>query len=123
MYASVLSAVPPLFDIAMSITGTGTHDPAPYLSIGPGPFRVVGFVYVLIRYFVYTALDFRDWLGGEVKINEYCRDLAIRGGKRLAEILGTEEMDKTPNRELTLNMVQNNLPRLRVILRFTSRSM
>ena len=72
---------------------------------------------------MYAALDFRDWLGGEVKINEYCRDLAIRGGKRLAEILGTEEMDKTPNRELTLNMVQNNLARLRVILRFTFRSM
>jgi len=72
-------------------TWTGTHDPAPYLSIGP-------------------ALDFREWLGGEVKINEYCRDLAIRGGKRLAEILGTEEMDKTPNRELTLNMVNVKLP-------------
>jgi len=84
---------------------------------------VVGFVYMLMRHFVHTALDFREWLGGEVKINEYCRDLAIRGGKRLAEILGTEEMDKTPNRELTLNMVQNNLSRLRVALMFTFRSM
>ncbi|KAF9649870.1 PLP-dependent transferase [Thelephora ganbajun] len=70
---------------------TGTHDPVPYLSIGP-------------------ALDFREWLGGEVTINGYCRDLAIRGGKRLAEILKTEEMDKTPNRELTLNMVNVKLP-------------
>ena len=49
-----------------------------------------------------------------MKINAYCRDLAIRGGKRLAEILGTEEMDNTPNRELTLNMVRNYLTQLRV---------
>jgi len=59
---------------------------------------------------VRTALEFREWLGGEVEINRYCRDLAIRGGKRLAEILGTEEMDQTPNRELTLNMVNVKLP-------------
>ncbi|KAF9790913.1 PLP-dependent transferase [Thelephora terrestris] len=70
---------------------TGTHDPTPYLSIGP-------------------ALDFREWLGGEEKINGYCRDLAIRGGQRLAEILGTEEMDQTPNHEVTLNMVNVKLP-------------
>ena len=54
---------------------------------------------------MHAALDFREWLGGEVEINRYCRDLAVRGGKRLAEILGTEEMDETPNHELTLNMV------------------
>ena len=41
-----------------------------------------------------------------MKINGYCRDLAVRGSKRLAEIFGTEEMDKTPSRELTLNMVR-----------------
>lgn len=51
-----------------------------------------------------TALKFRAWLGGEHKINEYCHDLALRGGKRLAEILGTEVMD--PNGEFTLNMVR-----------------
>lgn len=56
-------------------------------------------------YFISTALDFREWLGGEVRINTYCRSLAIRGGRRLAEILGTEDMDETPNHELTLNMV------------------
>lgn len=54
----------------------------------------------------HTALDFRGWLGGEAKINGYCRDLAVRGGKRLAEIFGTEEIDKTPSHELTLNMVR-----------------
>ena len=52
-----------------------------------------------------------------MKINAYCRDLAIRGGKRLAEILGTEEMDNTPNRELTLNMVRKYLTQLGVVLR------
>ena len=99
------SATSPLLETGMSITGTGTHDPAPYLSIGPGLFPTARSVHVLMRRSVHTALDFRKWLGGEVEINRYCRDLAIRGGKRLAEMLGTEEMDVTPNRELTLNMV------------------
>jgi hypothetical protein len=51
-----------------------------------------------------SALDFRAWLGGEYKINNYCRSLALAGGKRLAEILGTNVMDSTG--ELTLNMVR-----------------
>jgi hypothetical protein len=72
---------------------------------------------------VHAALDFREWLGGEEKINGYCRDLAIRGGQRLAEILGTEEMDQTPNHEVTLNMVRSRLRRLRTVLRFTIRLM
>ena len=71
---------------------------------------------------MYTALDFREWLGGEVRINGYCRALAIRGGERLAEILETEGMDKTPNRELTLNMVRHHLTRQRVMLRVVIRS-
>lgn len=49
------------------------------------------------------ALDFRAWIGGEAKIFEYCHNLAIEGGKRMAEILGTRVMD--PNGEFTLNMV------------------
>ena len=57
-----------------------------------------------------------------MKINEYCRALAIRGGERLVEILETEGMDKTPNHELTLNMVRNHLTRRRVTLRVTIRS-
>ncbi|KAG6876499.1 hypothetical protein C0992_012766 [Termitomyces sp. T32_za158] len=55
-----------------------------------------------------VALDFRNWLGGEHKINEYCHDLALKGGKRLAEILGTRVMD--PEGDLTLNMVNVELP-------------
>lgn len=59
-----------------------------------------------MKYFVHAALDFRKWLSGEVRINAYCKDLAIKGGQRLVEILGTEDMDSTPNHELTLNMVK-----------------
>ena len=90
---------------------------------GQVSFKWSGFGYALMKYFVHTALDFREWLGEEVKINEYCRDLAIRGGKRLSEILGTEEMDETPNHELTLNMVRNRLTRLRVVLNIIVRLM
>jgi hypothetical protein len=50
-----------------------------------------------------TVLRFREWIGGEEKINEYCHDLALKGGKRLAEILGTRLLDSTG--EFTLNMV------------------
>lgn len=67
----------------------GTIDYAPYLGVA-------------------YALDFRNWLGGEHKINAYCHDLALKGGKRLAEVLGTRVMD--PDGELTLNMVNVELP-------------
>lgn len=66
---------------------TGTIDYVPLLSIN-------------------AALDFRQWLGGEHKINEYTHNLAIAGGKHLASLLGTSVMD----RELTLNMVNVELP-------------
>ncbi|TFK75713.1 PLP-dependent transferase [Pluteus cervinus] len=58
-----------------------------------------------------AALDFRKYLGGETRINEYCRALALEGGRRLAEILGTQVMDspEIPG-ELTLNMVNVELP-------------
>jgi len=49
------------------------------------------------------ALDFREWLGGEHKINEYIRKLAMEGGKHLARRLGTELLD--PEGHMTLNMV------------------
>ncbi|TFY71154.1 hypothetical protein EVG20_g1849 [Dentipellis fragilis] len=68
---------------------TGTRDPAPYLSVN-------------------SALDFREWLGGEAKIYEYCHKVALDGGKRLAELLGTEVLDKTG--EQTLTMVNVEIP-------------
>ncbi|OCH92527.1 PLP-dependent transferase [Obba rivulosa] len=55
-----------------------------------------------------AALDFRKWLGGESVINEYCHKLAIDGGKKLAEVMGTKVMDETG--ALTLNMVNVLLP-------------
>ncbi|KAK1233737.1 hypothetical protein PQX77_003084 [Marasmius sp. AFHP31] len=59
---------------------------------------------------VVPALDFREWIGGEEKINAYCRKLAIEGGKKLAETMGTEVLDDTENQELTLNMANVTLP-------------
>ncbi|KAF9007733.1 PLP-dependent transferase [Hymenopellis radicata] len=57
-----------------------------------------------------TSLEFRAWLGGEETINAYCRNLSIKGSKRLAEILQTRVMDETPDSELTLNMSNVKLP-------------
>ena len=75
-----------------------------------------------MKYFVRAAVDFREWLGGEVRINAYCRDLALKGGQRLAEIFGTETMDKTTNHELTLNMVRSPLTPRGIVLRAVVRS-
>ncbi|KAL0953308.1 hypothetical protein HGRIS_004557 [Hohenbuehelia grisea] len=69
----------------------GAIDFAPYLSVE-------------------AAIDFRNLLGGEEAINTYCRDLALRGGKRLAEILRTRLFDESDNRQMTLNMVNVELP-------------
>jgi len=76
-----------------------------------------------MRYYTHPALDFRKWLGGEEKINEYCRSLAIRGGKKLAETIGTEETDQTPGHALTLNMVGCHLLRPSAVLKFVDRLM
>ncbi|RXW17161.1 hypothetical protein EST38_g8697 [Candolleomyces aberdarensis] len=76
-------------NLAEQFEWVGTIDFAPYLS-------------------VLEALKFRKWLGGERKINEYCHDLALKGGRRLAEILGTQVMD--PDGSLTVNMVNVELP-------------
>jgi len=53
-------------------------------------------------------LDFRQWLGGEQKINDYCRSLALAGGELLSRLLGTPLLD--PTGEFTLNMVNVELP-------------
>lgn len=58
----------------------GTIDGAPYLSIP-------------------AALAFRESIGGEKAIREYCFDLARKGGERLAKMLGTEVLE---NEEGTL---------------------
>jgi len=69
---------------------TGTMEFGSFLSIG-------------------VALDFREWLGGEKKINEYCHNLAREGGKILAKILGTEVIEAKDS-QLTASMVNVWLP-------------
>lgn len=66
--------------------GNGTIDFVPYISAS-------------------CALDFREWLGGEDVINDYCHRIALEGGRRLASILGTEIIDEAQGYEFTLNMV------------------
>jgi hypothetical protein len=63
---------------------------------------------VICTFFALAALDFRQWLGGEQKINDYCRSLALSGGKLLSRLLGTSLLD--PTGEFTLNMTNVELP-------------
>ncbi|KAJ3935050.1 MAG: pyridoxal phosphate-dependent transferase [Lentinula lateritia] len=56
------------------------------------------------------ALDFRAWLGGEHVINDYCHRIALEGGKRLAQILGTEIIDQGQDFQFTLSMVNVAVP-------------
>lgn len=44
---------------------------------------------------VTEALKFRDRLGGEKRIRQYCFELAQRGARLMADILGTEVMDNS----------------------------
>lgn len=60
----------------------------------------------LTRRGMYLGLDFRQWIGGEQAIYEYCHDLAVQGGKRIAEVMGTKVLDTSPNQELTCAMVR-----------------
>lgn len=77
-------------------------DQVTYLSIAPGDFD--GWLPPCsLSYPSHVAMDFRKWLGGEEAINAYCHKLALDGGKRLAQILGTKTLDETG--EFTLNMV------------------
>lgn len=59
---------------------------------------------------VCAAMDFREKIGGEQAINEYCHKLALEGGRRLASVLGGCVLDESPSAELTLNMVNVQLP-------------
>ncbi len=85
--------------------GTGTADFIPYLSVKPGTFTALpqSNLHLLTERWKKSALEFREWLGGEDAINTYCHKLAVDGGNRLAEVLGTKVMDDSG--ELTLNMV------------------
>lgn len=60
-----------------------------------------------------TALAFREWLGGEEAIMKYNHDLATTGGRKCAEMLGTEIMEVTDpacQTNLITSMVNVRLP-------------
>ena len=56
-----------------------------------------------------AAFEFIDACGGGEKIREYCHELAVKGGDRAAEILGTEVL-RCPGTEYTANMINVRLP-------------
>lgn len=56
-----------------------------------------------------AALNFRESLGGETAIQEYCNKLALDGGKVAAEIFGTEVLENEEG-TLTVHMVNVRLP-------------
>ncbi|CAE6475772.1 unnamed protein product [Rhizoctonia solani] len=87
-YISLKSGKEP--DMVAQFDWTGTIDFVPFLGI---------------KY----ALDFREAIGGEEKINDYCHSLAVKGGAQLAKILKTRVME-TEGKELTVNMVNVQLP-------------
>lgn len=62
------------------------------------------------------AVAFREWLGGEKTIDAYCHQLALDGGKRLAEVMGTRVLDESG--ELTVHMVRTTLFCLPRVLAF-----
>lgn len=55
------------------------------------------------------AIRYRESIGGEAAIGKYCVELARSGGKRIAEILGTEVME---NEEGTLGNCSLTMIRL-----------
>ncbi|KAJ3716679.1 pyridoxal phosphate-dependent transferase [Lentinula raphanica] len=57
---------------------------------------------------VHVALQWREWIGGETAIHEYCNNLAKEGGKLLAQTMNTQVMD--PDGEFTKAMVNVTLP-------------
>ena len=54
---------------------------------------------------LHIAIAFREWLGGEKAIYEYCHQVAMDGAKRLAEVLGTRVIDESG--DLTTTMVSH----------------
>ncbi|KAI0749409.1 PLP-dependent transferase [Daedaleopsis nitida] len=56
------------------------------------------------------ALAFREWLGGEKAIYDYCHKTAVEGAKKLAEVMGTRDIDVSGELTLTMPSVQLPLP-------------
>ncbi|KAK4518679.1 uncharacterized protein ATC70_008901 [Mucor velutinosus] len=58
---------------------------------------------------VEAAIKYRESLGGEKVINDYCHDLAVKGGALVADILGTCVLENAA-KTVTTNMVNVQLP-------------
>lgn len=80
-------------------------DFAPFLSINHGERGSIGAQMYIFTCFV-TAIDFREAIGGEEKIRDYCHSLAIKGGATMARVLNTRVMEND-EKELTANMVSS----------------
>ncbi|CAG8601030.1 22665_t:CDS:2 [Dentiscutata erythropus] len=75
-------------EFTLEFSWVGAQDYSPYLTVLP-------------------ALEFRRKIGGEDKILTYCHDLAVKGGKLIASILGTEILGPE---YIIPNMVNVRLP-------------
>ena len=78
-------------DFEISFEFIGTVDTSPYLCIP-------------------AAIAWRESIGGEDAIITYCQTLALEGGKRMAEILGTEILDNKTGTLTKCPMVNVALP-------------
>ncbi|KAJ3820741.1 pyridoxal phosphate-dependent transferase [Lentinula raphanica] len=58
------------------------------------------------------ALKFRQQIGGEKMIQKYCHELAMSGGRRMAQIMNTTMLDSSAENsgEVVANMVNVELP-------------
>ena len=99
------------------------HNPVLYLTIGLGTHSMIGTSIRIGRKSHAHSIRLPRVAPGEAKINRYCRDLAVRGGKQFTEIFGMEEMDKTPSHELMQNMVQKASDKARSCAESRCRSM
>lgn len=82
--------------------GSGTIDYGPFLSVNAGTFQEPSIK--IASNYLCIALDFRERIGGERNIQEYCHRIALEGGRKAAEILGTDIMDERD--EFTASMVR-----------------
>ncbi|CAO3610736.1 unnamed protein product [Mucor hiemalis] len=69
-----------------------------FSAIDPTPFLCVG-----------AALQYRESIGGEAAIREYCHEIAVKGGQLVAEMFGTQILENSTG-TLTANMVNVELP-------------
>jgi len=97
--------------LPVSIGYVSPDDPPPRLE---GPARFVrlfewtGTIDMIPFLSIEAALNFREAIGGEKRINDYCHNMAMQGGKHMAAVMGTRVLDETG--ELTANMTNVLVP-------------